>query len=175
MVVFGVIVKTRSAKNKGRTLQNYVRDRVREEFSLGEGDVDSRTMGCSGVDVVLSPRAREFFPFSVECKAQESLNVWESLRQAEDNMLPSTIPLLVFKRNRSTVYCALDFNTFLVLWKSYKDLSMVNTVGETRKIVGDEVWKEGYESSATTLRPQQLPRKKCGCTTKNKCNASDNN
>ena len=40
-------------------------------------------MGDSGEDILLSPAARKLFPFSVECKNQEKLNIWSSLEQAE--------------------------------------------------------------------------------------------
>ena len=77
-------MKTRSAKNKGKRLQNDVRDLILETFTeLEPDDVRSTTMGDSGEDVLLSPAARKLFPFSVECKNQEKLNVWSSLEQAE--------------------------------------------------------------------------------------------
>ena len=49
-------MKTRSAKNKGKRLQNKVRDLILEKFTqLEEDDVRSTTMGDSGEDVLLSP------------------------------------------------------------------------------------------------------------------------
>jgi hypothetical protein len=72
-----------SRKAKGRRLQQHVRDRVLETFEqLEDGDVRSTSMGASGVDVLLSPLAQKLFPFAVECKNQERLNLWESLDQA---------------------------------------------------------------------------------------------
>ena len=72
-------MKTRSAKNKGKRLQNKVRDLILEKFQTLEPDeVRSTTMGDSGEDVLLSPAARKKFPFSVECKNQEKINIWES-------------------------------------------------------------------------------------------------
>ena len=94
-------MKPRSAKNKGKRLQNDVRDLILEKFdTLEPDDVRSITMGDSGEDILLSPAARKLFPFSVECKNQEKLNIWSSLEQAEGNSKEST-PVLVFKRNRS--------------------------------------------------------------------------
>ena len=79
-------MKPRSAKNKGKRLQNKVRDIILEKFdSLEPDDVRSITMGDSGEDILLSPAARRLFPFSVECKAQESLSIWSALEQAESN------------------------------------------------------------------------------------------
>jgi len=108
-------MKTRSAKNKGKRLQNDVRDLILETFQeLEPDDVRSTTMGDSGEDVLLSPAARKLFPFSVECKNQEKLNIWSSLRQAEDNAGEHT-PLVVFKRNRSKTYISMEINDLMRL------------------------------------------------------------
>ena len=71
-------------------------------------------MGMSGEDIVLSPAAKRTIPYSFECKNQERLNLWGSLEQAEGNSQDRQ-PVLVFKRNRSKVYVALDFEHFLEL------------------------------------------------------------
>ena len=108
--------KTRNAKAKGRRLQNQVRDLLLETFKdeLEPDDIRSQIMGMSGEDIVLSPAARRLFPFSVECKAQESLSIWSALEQAESNA-GKHIPLLVFKRNRSKTYAVLEFDKLLEL------------------------------------------------------------
>ena len=89
-------MKSRSAKNKGKRLQNNVRD----------------LMGDSGEDILLSPAARKLFPFSVECKNQEKLNIWSSLEQTETNAGKHT-PLLIFKRNRSKTYAVLQLDDLM--------------------------------------------------------------
>ena len=106
-------MKTRSAKNKGKRLQNDVRDLILETFKeLEPDDVRSTTMGDSGEDVLLSPAARKLFPFSVECKNQEKLNIWSSLEQTETNAGKHT-PLLIFKRNRSKTYAVLQLDDLM--------------------------------------------------------------
>ena len=109
-------MKPRSAKNKGKRLQNKVRDLILEKFNkkLEEDDVRSITMGDSGEDILLSPAARKLFPFSVECKNQEKLNIWSSLEHAESNSGKHT-PLLIFKRNRTKTYAVLEFDKLLEL------------------------------------------------------------
>ena len=88
-------MKPRSAKNKGKRLQNKVRDLILEKFnSLESDDVRSITMGESGEDILLSPAARKLFPFSVECKHT---------------------PIVIFKRNRTKTYVALEFEKLLEL------------------------------------------------------------
>ena len=109
-------MKSRSAKNKGKRLQNKIRDLILEKFNakLELDDVRSITMGDSGEDILLSPAARRLFPFSVECKNQEKLNIWSSLEQAENNSGNHT-PLVIFKRNRTKTYAVLEFDKLLEL------------------------------------------------------------
>tara|TARA_Y100001963_G_scaffold150145_1_gene230807 strand:+ start:4626 stop:4958 length:333 start_codon:yes stop_codon:yes gene_type:complete len=108
-------MKTRSAKNKGKRLQNKVRDILLETFdTLEPDDIRSAVMGDSGEDIQLSPAARKLIPYSIECKNQEKLNIWSSLEQAEDNSKDST-PVLIFKRNRSKTYAVLEIEEFIKL------------------------------------------------------------
>ena len=108
-------MKPRSAKNKGKRLQNKVRDLILEKFNILESDdVRSITMGDSGEDILLSPAARKLFPFSVECKNQEKLSIWSALEQAEENS-GNHSPLVIFKRNRTKMYAVLEFDKLLEL------------------------------------------------------------
>jgi|TARA_B110000495_G_C23001882_1_gene591378 hypothetical protein len=111
-------MKTRSAKNKGKRLQNSVRDVLLETFKedLEPDDIKSAVMGDSGEDIQLSPAARKLIPYSIECKNQEKLNIWSSLEQAEGNSKEST-PVLIFKRNRSKTYAVVELKEFIKLIK----------------------------------------------------------
>jgi hypothetical protein len=111
-------MKTRSAKNKGKRLQNNVRDVLLETFKdeLELDDIRSQIMGMSGEDIVLSPAARKLIPYAFECKNQEKLNIWSALEQAESNGEKGT-PVLVFKRNRSKTYAVIEFKEFIDLIK----------------------------------------------------------
>ena len=110
----------RSSKAKGRRLQNYVRDRLREIFikewkklpRLEDDDIKSQTMGMTGEDIVMSPAAKKIIPYSFECKNVEKLNIWSALEQAETNCEGRT-PVLVFKRNHSKVYVAIELDSWL--------------------------------------------------------------
>ena len=109
------MTKAKSAKAKGRRLQNFVRDLLREMYpSLHKDDIKSQTMGMSGEDIVLSPAARKLIPYSFECKNKERLDLWKSLEQASDNA-NGRAPVLVIKRNRSGVYAVLQLDTFFNL------------------------------------------------------------
>ena len=109
-------MKTASSKAKGRRLQNKIRDLLIEHFSdeLEDDDIRCAIMGESGEDLKLSPAARKLIPYSIECKNQEKLNIWDSLEQAEENSKGYT-PILIFKRNRSKTYAVVELNHFLKL------------------------------------------------------------
>ena len=108
-------MKTRSAKAKGRRLQNKIRDLLLEEFKeLEPDDIRTAIMGETGEDIKLSPAARKKIPYSFECKNQEKINICESLKQAEENS-GDYPPILIFKRNRSKTYVTLDLEEFLKL------------------------------------------------------------
>jgi len=106
---------TRSAKAKGRRLQQFVRDVfLRFAPNLEQDDIRSTTMGESGEDVQLSPAARKVYPYSVECKNVEKLNIWEAISQCKKNAKGHT-PLVVFKKNGHEVYIAIPFTKFMKL------------------------------------------------------------
>ena len=110
-------MKIKSAKAKGRNLQNLVRDKLRSIFigkDLEEDDIKSQTMGMGGEDIVLSPAAKREIPYSFECKNTERLNLWKALEQCESNCEDRN-PVLVIKRNRSDVYAVIKFDNFLNL------------------------------------------------------------
>ena len=108
-------MKSRSAKNKGKRLQNNFRDLLLEAFQeLEPDDNRSAIMGESGEDIKLSPAARKIIPYSFECKNQEKLNIWDSLNQAEENS-GDYDPVLIFKRNRSKTYAVVNVEKFIEL------------------------------------------------------------
>lgn len=111
-------MKPQSCKNKGRRLQQQIVDKILKHFiALTADDVRSTSMGCNGEDVQLSPRAREFVPFSIECKNVEKLNIWASLEQAEKNSRTFD-HMLIFKRNKSKTYATIELDVLLKLLSS---------------------------------------------------------
>jgi hypothetical protein len=103
-------MKTSSCKAKGRRLQQHVANRIKEYFFLPDNDVKSVPMGSQGADVWLSKTAKDLFPFDIECKAQEAINIWSAYEQAKTH---GPTPLVVFTRNRSDVLCTLSFEDLL--------------------------------------------------------------
>lgn len=118
-------IKTSSAKGKGRNLQYWVCERIAEIFGIkfvqsdDECLVQSRPMGQHSVDIILRGELKKKFPFSIECKAQETLNITEWIRQARENELPDTRWMLIFKKQTlgSKPIVCLDFETFLQCYK----------------------------------------------------------
>ena len=112
--------KTHTSKAKGRRLQQYVANKIKEVFCLSDKDVVSRPMGSQGTDIMMSEKAHNTFPFDIECKNQESLNLWKAWEQAHTNTQEGSETLLVIKKNRTTPLAVLDFDTFIRFWNDYK-------------------------------------------------------
>ena len=109
-------MKARSAKRKGRRLQRTVRQAILEQFAeLADDDVKVAFRSEPGTDIQLSPLARSAFPYSVECKNVERLNIWNALSQAQRNTKDGTTALLVFGRNRTEPYVAIRLTEFMKL------------------------------------------------------------
>ena len=112
-------MKPRSAKNKGKRLQNEVRDLLLETFdTLEPDDVESTGMGQPGIDVKLSPAARKVFPYSIECKNQERGNIWAWWKQAVSNCKETTSPLLIHSKNHAEVLVTMRLTDFLKVAKN---------------------------------------------------------
>ena len=115
----------RSRKQKGYRFQKAVATRIQEKFNLEERDAVSAPSSCTGVDVILSERAKKVFPFSIECKNQESISIWKCLEQMENNEVPNTFGLLAFKRNRSKPYVCMSADSFWAMIDFYKQLGYI--------------------------------------------------
>ena len=103
----------KASKAKGRRLQNYVRDMLRDVYNqLHEDDIKSQTMGMTGEDIVRSPAAKEVCAFSFECKNVERLQIWRAIEQCEANKPDYSAPAIVFKKNGKEPYVAIPFTVF---------------------------------------------------------------
>ena len=108
-------MKTSSAKAKGRKLQQWMRNLLIEKLEVHPEDIESRSMGAGGEDLIMARAARQKFPFSVECKNVEKLNVWEAYKQAEDNS-GNYEPVVVIKRNKVKPLVVVDAEYFVSLF-----------------------------------------------------------
>ena len=109
-----IYMKTQSAKAKGRRLQQWFRDLLIEELNIHPEDIESRSMGAGGEDLIMARAAREKFPYSIECKNQESVNVWKSYEQAQENSKDYE-PVVVLKRNNTNPLVLVDAEYFVKL------------------------------------------------------------
>ena len=108
-------MKTQSAKAKGRKLQQWMRNLLIEKLEVHPEDIESRSMGAGGEDLIMARAAREKFPLSIECKNQEKVNVWESYKQAEENSKDYE-PVVVIKRNKVKPLIVVDAEYFVSLF-----------------------------------------------------------
>ena len=107
-------MKTSSAKAKGRNLQKWVVSQLVEHLGANLEDIESRPMGSSGEDVIMGVQTRELFPYSIECKNQEKVNVWSAYEQAESNC-KGYEPVVVIKKNRKKPLVVIDAEYFVKL------------------------------------------------------------
>ena len=115
-----MMMKTQSRKAKGRRLQQKFMQLLIEKLDIDPEDIESRSMGAGGEDLIMSKAARTKFPFSVECKNQEKMNIWSAWEQAESNK-GLYEPLVVIKRNQQRPLVVLDAENFLDMIKDFNN------------------------------------------------------
>ena len=109
-------MKPQSAKAKGRRLQQQFRELLIEELGIHPEDIESRSMGAGGEDIIMARAARQKFPYSIECKNVEKLNVWEAYKQAEENSKDYE-PVVVMKKNNHKTLVVIDAEHFVKIHK----------------------------------------------------------
>ena len=109
-------MKPQSAKAKGRKFQQQVRDKLIEQLEIHPEDIESRSMGAGGEDLIMARAARQKFNFSIECKNVERLNVYEAYEQASANS-GDYEPVLFMKKNRKKPLVVVDADYFISLFK----------------------------------------------------------
>ena len=113
-------MKTSSAKAKGRKLQQKFMQLLIEKLDIDPEDIESRSMGAGGEDLIMSKAARTKFPFSIECKNQEKMNIWSAWEQAINNR-GIYEPLVVIKKNGVRPLVVLDAENFLDMIKEFNN------------------------------------------------------
>lgn len=115
-------MRTASCKAKGRRACEEIREILLQYApDLKPDDIRITSSGCTGEDLLLSPAAQEVYPFVIEAKNQERIQIWDALKQAESHAKPEDvadlkkIPVLFFRRNRSKLFVALSAEHFLKL------------------------------------------------------------
>lgn len=111
-------MKPASAKQKGRLLQQWVRDTILKVFpSLTGDDVRSTSSGSNGEDILLSPKARKLVPFSIECKSKAKFVGYTFMEQAKQNAPSGVEPIVIVKGNRMKPLAILDADYFFNMLK----------------------------------------------------------
>jgi hypothetical protein len=108
-------IKPSSAKAKGRSLQQWVCQKISELLGIPWGKdelIASREMGQAGTDIRLMGEAQERFRFSVECKNQERWSILNWVEHARKNQKDGTDWLLVVKKNRVDPIVIMDASRF---------------------------------------------------------------
>jgi len=115
-------ITTASAKAKGRNLQQWVCRKISDltgipyEQSDDQCEIHSREMGQAGCDIILRGEARKQFPFSVECKASETLNLKDTVDQARTNSYHGTDWLIVHNKK------AVKETLVIMSWETFEKI-----------------------------------------------------
>lgn len=116
-------MKPRSAKQKGRTAAKEVRAIMLKvaEDRLCPDDIIVKPGSIPGEDLYLSPKARLVYPWAVEIKNQEKLNIWDAIRQCEGYGRSDREPVLAFRRNHDKLRAVIDFESLCHLFIDLSD------------------------------------------------------
>ena len=105
-------MKPASSKAKGRTFQQYVRDKLLALFpDLEPDDIRSTSMGAPGEDITLSPAARKKIPYQIECKSKATSQVHTYYEQAKSHGKHE--PLVIVKKDRDIALAIVSLDHFL--------------------------------------------------------------
>lgn len=110
-------MKPKSAKAKGRRLQQQLRDLLTEAFSLDPELVKCAIMGEKGADVmVLGTTLPDPLHIAWECKAVETFSLYGCWKQTVENaQAAGRRPVLVTRRNNSAAMAVLPLEDLITL------------------------------------------------------------
>jgi hypothetical protein len=116
-------MRPQSAKAKGRRHQQDVcKALVEVRSDLEPDDIRSTSMGALGEDVLFSPAARRIYPYSIECKNVEKINIWEAIDQARSNAGKYT-PAVAFSKNNEEIWMAIPLKDFLRFFNNKENVN----------------------------------------------------
>jgi len=117
-------MRTSSAKAKGRRCAKEMKEMMLKWCKeLEPDDIVVTSSGDTGADLKLSPKAQFYYPFIIECKNQEKLNIWSAIKQCEGHKGVG-IPIVYFKRNNTKAQILMDAEEFF---------DMLNALREDKK------------------------------------------
>ena len=113
----------KSSQQKGKRFEREVAKQINKKFENANcrrtplsGGMDFKGDICSINDNSIISE------FSFECKNQEKLNIWKALEQSRNDAPQRTMPVVVFRKNHSLDYIALELEDFLNIIKELEDL-----------------------------------------------------
>lgn len=113
--------RAKVAKQKGRTGQQEIRDKLYETFpELEPGDIKSAIMGEGGADIQLSPAAFKLIPLSIEVKRRKTgmKTQYDWMTQARSHTTGD--PVVFFRADRSEWLVITPIEHYLDLLRSWK-------------------------------------------------------
>jgi hypothetical protein len=113
----------KSAKAKGRKLQQWVASKISDLLNIPWGKnelIRSREASQSGTDVVLIGKAKDRFPYSIECKYHEKWNIQQFIKQAKSNREDGTDWLLFCKKSYEEPVVIMSAEVFFKLYREKK-------------------------------------------------------
>ena len=108
-------------KAKGSRLQTKIARRIRQVFGLSDQDVQSQVMSVGGEDIILSDKARELLPYSIECKfrsiAKDLGRIYTFYEQATDQALDLALdseiaPIVFIQQHNQQILVVLSDDDF---------------------------------------------------------------
>ncbi len=111
---------TKSAKAKGRLLQNWVRTQIAFWIGLENSDVTTAIMGEKGADVKIIKEKQHLFPMKIECKSQKTgfSSVYKAYSQCINHPGRGE-PLVIIKQDRQEPLAILDATYFFREWRQH--------------------------------------------------------
>ncbi len=106
-------MQTKSAKAKGRRLQNWVRNQL-IQWIFSPSDVTVAIMGETGVDVKIVKHQQYIFPYKIECKSQKDgfSAVYKAIKQCQNHSGEGE-PLVIIKQDGQKPLAVLDAEYFI--------------------------------------------------------------
>ena len=100
-----------NSRDKGARYERKIAQMLREYGYKAE-------RGCQHAGGVDSPDVKHNMKgIHIEAKNVEALNIWKALEQSERDAGADEMPIVVFRRNRSKDYVAMQFDDFMKLYQ----------------------------------------------------------
>ncbi len=112
----------RYSKNKGGAFQLWMAGKIAELFDMewdnqdDHSPIKTRSMGSNGNDLIMQNPLYDLFPYDVECKDVESLQVPIAIEQAKANTKAGRHWLVAWKNSQ------FDEPVVIISWTAFKSL-----------------------------------------------------